>query len=136
MRVLLANRKPGRIEYGIIYGGAALAALAAVRLFPVLPFFPQCPFRMLTGIPCPTCGATRSLIQLAHGDITAALMMNPLVAAGILVAVFFFFYGIIALLFDIPRFMFFLTENESKAMRVGSACLLFAQWIYLVMRLA
>ncbi len=136
MRVLLANRKSGQIEYGIIYGGTALAALAAVRLLPVLPFVPQCPFRILTGIPCPTCGATRSLIQLAHGDITAALMMNPLVAGGVLVAVFSFFYGILTLLFDIPRFGFLLTENESKAVRVGFGSLLFAQWIYLVVRLS
>ncbi len=136
MRVLLANRKPGQIEYGIIYGGAALAALAAVRLLPVLPFVPQCPFRTLTGLPCPTCGATRSLIHLAHGDIIDALMMNPLAAGGVLVAVFLFFYGIAALLFHIPRFGFLFTENESKAVRAGFASLLFAQWIYLVVRLS
>ncbi len=136
MRVLLANRKSGQIEYGIIYGGVALSILGAVRLLPVLSFAPQCLFRNMTGFPCPTCGATRSVDHLAHGAIPAAFMMNPLTAAGMLIAILFFFYSIITLLFKIPRFRIILRESESKAIRLGSVALLLVQWIYLLMRLS
>jgi hypothetical protein len=32
-----------------------------------------CPLRHFTGIPCPTCGMTRSLLALAQGDWSASL---------------------------------------------------------------
>ncbi len=136
MRVLLANRESGQIEYGIIYGGVTLSMLGAVRLLPALPFLPQCLFKKLTGLPCPTCGATRAVVHLAHGDISHAFMMNPLTAAGVLAAIFFFLYSIITLLFELPRFRVLLRESESKAIRWGSAALLLAQWLYLLMRLS
>jgi len=41
-------------------------------------FFPNCPFRMLTGFTCPGCGSTRGLHRLLHGDIVSALEFNPL----------------------------------------------------------
>ena len=43
-----------------------------------------CPFRLLTGYECPTCGTTRSLGSLIQGDVVGALNNNPL---GIVVAV-------------------------------------------------
>jgi len=36
-----------------------------------------CPFRLLTGLPCPGCGLTRSWVFLAHGRVTDALSANP-----------------------------------------------------------
>ncbi len=41
-------------------------------------FFPQCLLRKFTGIPCPTCGSTRSLAAWAHLDLEQALLFNPL----------------------------------------------------------
>lgn len=43
-----------------------------------------CLFRFVTGIPCPSCGSTRSVISLLHGHFLEALSINPL---GIIVAV-------------------------------------------------
>jgi hypothetical protein len=37
-----------------------------------------CLFKEVTGIPCPSCGTTRSLLLLMNGDFRASLMMNPL----------------------------------------------------------
>jgi hypothetical protein len=39
---------------------------------------PLCPFRLLTGLPCPGCGITRSIVSTAHGDLAAALAFHPL----------------------------------------------------------
>lgn len=37
-----------------------------------------CMFHNLTGIPCPSCGTTRGMMQLVHGQFTEALRMNAL----------------------------------------------------------
>jgi hypothetical protein len=42
-----------------------------------------CLFKRVTGIPCPSCGVTRSVLFLFQGDITTALWINPI---GILAA--------------------------------------------------
>ena len=38
-----------------------------------------CPLKRLTGIPCPTCGATRAVLTLVQGGFAEALQINPLV---------------------------------------------------------
>lgn len=41
-------------------------------------FFPDCLFRLMTGLICPGCGSTRAFHQLLHGNITTAFTLNPL----------------------------------------------------------
>jgi len=43
-----------------------------------------CVIKHTTGIPCPSCGSTRSVISLINGDFSKALYINPL---GFLIAV-------------------------------------------------
>jgi hypothetical protein len=45
-----------------------------------------CPFKFLFGLPCPTCGTTRSLAALAAFDVIESLRFNPLVLLGSLAA--------------------------------------------------
>ena len=37
-----------------------------------------CLIRQFLHIPCPSCGSTRSLIQVLHGDVAGAFMLNPI----------------------------------------------------------
>ena len=37
-----------------------------------------CFFKNITGYPCPSCGITRSVSELFHGNIFEAIYMNPL----------------------------------------------------------
>lgn len=36
-----------------------------------------CLFKRLTGIPCPSCGSTRSVLALLHGDFSSGIYWNP-----------------------------------------------------------
>jgi len=47
-----------------------------------------CPFRLLTGLPCPGCGLTRAWVYAAHGRWSESFGANPfgLVAAGLVLA--------------------------------------------------
>lgn len=37
-----------------------------------------CPIKHITGIPCPSCGSTRSLLMVLQGQVDEALMINPI----------------------------------------------------------
>jgi hypothetical protein len=39
---------------------------------------PVCLFRLATGIPCPSCGTTHSVVSILHGQFFRALKENPL----------------------------------------------------------
>lgn len=41
--------------------------------------FTICPVRLLTGIPCPGCGITRSLRELLHGHLAEAFHLHPFI---------------------------------------------------------
>jgi hypothetical protein len=74
---------PGALPLGGLFGGLTLLACAAVGLLGLDHLgVSLCVFRLATGLPCPTCGSTRALGRLAHLDLTGALAMNPLAAAG------------------------------------------------------
>lgn len=132
MRLFWKKRTTGQIEFGIIYGGIALLVLCAARFLPVLEFLPSCAFKDLTGLPCPTCGSTRSIVHLAHGEFLSSLVMNPLISIGSIGSTFLFLYCILTLAFDKPRLGFVLTEREKNAVRAGVVLLVLANWSYLV----
>ncbi len=46
---------------------------------------PPCTFRLVTGVPCPSCGMTTSFSLLMHGDVVNSLRAN---AVGTLLALF------------------------------------------------
>jgi hypothetical protein len=135
MQLRLKKRSPDQIEFGIIYGGIALVILGAGWLQSILSFAPDCVFKGLTGIPCPTCGATRSVVHLSHGDILSAFTMNPLTTLCLMTAVLCFIYGLMSAAFHLPRIGFFFTDKERIAMRAGVVTLLLVQWAYLIILL-
>ncbi|MEQ1744954.1 MAG: DUF2752 domain-containing protein [Saprospiraceae bacterium] len=38
----------------------------------------MCPIKRLTGVPCPSCGSTRSVVSLLRGNVAEAVYWNPL----------------------------------------------------------
>jgi hypothetical protein len=63
---------------------AAGAMLGIAVAWPRLPVHPPlaCPFRSVTGLPCPLCGMTRAVVAAMHGHLLDSLRFNP---AGIVV---------------------------------------------------
>jgi hypothetical protein len=131
MRLFSQKRAKGQIEFGIIYGGIALLVLCAARFLPVLEFLPSCAFKGFTGLPCPACGSTRSLVHLAHGEFLSSLVMNPLISIGSIGSAFLFLYCVLTLAFDKPRLGLVLTEREKNVVRAGIVLLVLANWSYL-----
>ncbi len=79
----LARRLPGR---GTAWRAWALAGAAGVLGLAVLAAWTPpageawstCLFRRVTHVPCATCGMTRALSSLAHGDLAGARARHPL----------------------------------------------------------
>jgi hypothetical protein len=64
-----------------VWLGLTAAAIFVFFFNPASPanqWFPKCPFRLLTGMQCPGCGATRAFYQLLHLHPIAAFKLNPL----------------------------------------------------------
>ncbi len=85
-----------------ILWGAAAVFIAFLRpfWFAIAPHLRSCTFRDLTGIPCPTCGTTRTAFALLHFDLGTAFAVNPLATAA---GVVFFVGGALALVWGLVR---------------------------------
>jgi len=66
----------------LVLSAAVVVPLGATLLYHFSPteydFYPRCMFRLVTGLHCPGCGATRCVAALLHGDLQQAFAYNPL----------------------------------------------------------
>ncbi|NHN55537.1 DUF2752 domain-containing protein [Calidifontibacter sp. DB0510] len=67
--------------------GAALLAAAVVPVSTMSSGPTTCPMLLLTGLPCPLCGATRSWTMLLHGNAADAMRLNPTAPLVMLLAI-------------------------------------------------
>ena len=80
--------RAGALPLGALLGTIGLVGALVVR-FGRLDHLglTLCTLKAVTGIPCPTCGGTRSVAHLARLDLAGAWAMNPLVTVLVLVLV-------------------------------------------------
>lgn len=88
----------------------------------------HCPLRDATGIPCPTCGGTHAAVALAHGDVAAALGINPLVAVLALAMSVWAVWALAATLQPHLRRELLLSPREKKAARILAASVMILSW--------
>ncbi len=131
MRVYVQSN-PAIRSIHIIWGPIALLFIITAGIFKdFLDLLPSCIFHRLTGIPCLTCGATRSLVALSQFDIASSFSLNPMLllfAMGIMALSLFSLFGAVSKKGIIANF----SEGQKKALRVGIIGLFLANWIYLV----
>jgi hypothetical protein len=67
----------------LVVGLTALAVAGALPepLVRLAAFLTSCPYRAMTGAPCPLCGVTTAALALFHGDVEASLALNPFALA-------------------------------------------------------
>lgn len=75
--------------------GALLGGLVVLPMTSLQNWFPGCSFLHATGLPCPGCGLTRSVMATLRGDFAAAWVYNPI---GILMTLLFLALGVLIFL--------------------------------------
>jgi hypothetical protein len=73
---------PRNISFIALSGLVALSFFHHISILPAgeitgILGFAACPFRLITGIPCPGCGITHSLLSIIQGNIWDAACFNP-----------------------------------------------------------
>ncbi len=115
-----------------IWGGLALATAALSPLWIHLaPMLRPCLFREVTGIPCPSCGATRGILALMDGRVVDGLTYNPLITAGFAA---FLAGGVIAPLWawrvgEVPD----IEHPLPKWLRVSIVLVIMANWFWVIL---
>lgn len=104
MRVYWRRLRPSELDHELLWLAVSVtsAALGAAWLALQLPW-PGCNFRMLFGIPCFTCGATRAALALLNGDLAHAWTWNPLATVTMLGVALFDVYAFAVLVLRRPR---------------------------------
>jgi hypothetical protein len=134
MRLLWRRRSAHELDHELIWLAVSVASLAGAAAWLALALpWPKCPFLSVTGLPCVTCGATRSTIAFLHGDFFTALKWNPLAFAAICGLVGFDLYAALVLVGRTARLRIVdWTITEKNAARIVVISLLALNWIYLL----
>src|SRR5438105_15934681 len=126
--------EPGETDHELVWlaVSAGSLTLAAAWFTLGLPW-PRCVFHELTGLPCVTCGMTRSAIAFFHGHFLVALLWNPLVFAFLCGVTAFDLYAFTVIATRASRLrIVFHTQSKKKSARgivIGALAL---NWIYLL----
>jgi hypothetical protein len=134
VRITSPPLAPREIDYELIVLSVSLGGLAAAASwFALRLWWPRCPFLAVTGLPCLTCGATRSIIAFLHGDFLLALRWNPLVFVAFCGLIAFDLYATIVLVGRTARLRIVgWTGTEKNVVRIAVIALLALNWIYLL----
>jgi hypothetical protein len=135
MSIAVRKRRTDEVYFGLVYGTIAILAIFAAHVLPLADLLPSCVFKAMTSIPCPTCGATRSLMHLAHGDIVAAFRMNPLFALTVIAAFLALLFDAASLLGNLPRISLVLTPSDATRIRIALVLIFLMNWMYLIGKL-
>jgi len=126
---------PGEIDHELLWLLISMSAFLGLSLWLSAGLAtPRCAFRDLTGLPCLTCGATRSAWQFLHGHFLTSLRFNPLAFTAFCGIAIFDLYAMAVLITRTPRLRVSnFTHTEKFAARIVVVALLCGNWLYLVL---
>ena len=131
---LSRNRFYQYLSLACLVGYGWIALVGRLEPEQVATQYDVCVIRHFLHFPCPSCGSTRSVLSLLHGDIAGGLYWNPLgllIFAALLVAPFWIGYD--KLLKKDTLFQFFnLFENtlRRKWVAIPAIALILLNWIW------
>lgn len=134
MQLVRRQLVAGELDHELIWLSVSLGSLGLAILWFALHLpWPRCVFHDLTGLPCLTCGMTRSTIAFLHGHFLTALRWNPIVFSALCALSIFNIYAFFVLIARKPRLRIArFTAAEKKFVRTGIVALLVMNWIYLL----
>jgi hypothetical protein len=134
MQIARRQLIPRELDHELLWLSVSLGGLTAAALWFALHLpWPRCAFHELTGLPCLTCGATRSAIEFFHGNFLTALKWNPLAFAGLCAISVFDVYAGVVLVTGSPRLRILdLSSTEKNSVRIFVVVMLVLNWIYLL----
>lgn len=134
MRLLWRDRSVTQPDHELIWLAVSGSSIVASMAWLALPLpWPSCPFLAITGLPCVTCGSTRSVIAFLHGDFLSALRWNPLAFVAFCTLLLFDLYAAIVLIGRTARLRIVdWTATEKNVTRLIVVSLVALNWIYLL----
>lgn len=136
MQMVWRRLTPQEIDHeqlwlAVAAGSLTLLALTSAHVLEIQ--LPLCPFKTITGRPCPTCGVTRAVMAMTRLDLPAALAFNPLAVAAAIAGGVYLLYAAIVLSARLPRLRPRLTPRDVTRARAAVLAVLAINWIYLVL---
>jgi hypothetical protein len=107
------------------------AGVAIARYLPE-EWLPRCGFKLLVGVPCPTCGAWRGLTLLFKGDIAAAWRSQPFLLGCAVLLALVACYALVTAVAGWPRYYLVLSRWERRLAWLLVGLALFANWFFLI----
>lgn len=116
----------------IIWGPMALLIIVAAGFFKdFIDLLPPCIFHRVTGVPCLTCGATRSIVALSQLDFAASFIHNPLTTIFAIALVIFSSISLFGYIFKKSLVLKF-SGREKGVLRIGAVALIALNWLFLI----
>lgn len=100
-----------------------------------IPIPDTCSFKNLTGLPCPGCGLTRSIVAGMHGEFKASLIYHRLGLLTLAYVLLQFIYRAGSIVFPATTNRIFGTGKILNRGIVGLAVLYALNWIYTLLLL-
>ncbi len=81
----MSNKRIPKLLSVLLPVTALLLIIFRESVLALVPYFPSCYFYQLFHLYCPSCGNTRSVVSLLHGDVLGSLRFNVVPAIMLLI---------------------------------------------------